>query len=176
MSWLDKGLLLLLVILLPLGLIVSRTLFEPENIDESDSKQEQLLKIEKLLDKLAEQKVEPNDEAPPPDEQIIVEEIKYASESGLIVISGKAPDVNLGVYISTTVFGSDADSSVNVAVKDANALGKEVEIAAVRTVSGGSFAYDYFPEKTSGILEIRVVQGEVVSTVQYDLGLRKRLN
>lgn len=172
----DKILLMLLIILLPIGIFLSRQLLEPTAEVMSDQKSEQLKKIETLLDQLADnqnpsQDIITNPQTPPVG--LIISQVEFASNSGTLKIKGTQANFNTMVRISLVEYQPETPAVQNSAVANAKALGKPVVIEAVKPNADGSFEYEYLPEKNTTNIDITVDQLGQTDTIVFDLSTNK---
>jgi hypothetical protein len=164
----DKILLGLLIVLLPLGLIVSRQFFQPEDPEASDTRTEQLAKIETLLNELSDQEISSAPDTPTMP-VIRLDQISFASESGSLKVRGVNANYNLLVQLEVVEYLPETTNTQNLAVSNAKALGKQVVHEAVKPNADGSFEYEYLPEKKDVYIEVTVRQLGMADVAVFDL-------
>lgn len=164
----DKLLLILLILLLPLGVLVTKYYFSGATTSVSGVNEEKVQELEDLMKKLDEKYTPSGDQAivdtnaVEPDFQIL--EVKRASGSGALRISGLAPTANIPLVVTI--------GEVNPAKTDT--LGStETWLAPVSNKN--EFALEYSTSSTKGVLYIRLMQEKNVSSIRYDLALDKRV-
>lgn len=158
MNSVDKILLGLLVLLLPIGIWVSHALLT-QNTSSVEKVQVGGVKLKEMVgrfSKLALSAKEPTD-------QLIVSRITYATQSGKINLEGKAPSSEMTVMMSVTVLPPEAENSDDI-------LGFEVEHVTLPTSKTGAFKAAYpIIRNGGGIVEIRLEQNEMVKMIRFDL-------
>lgn len=177
MQLIDKILLALLIILLPVGILASRKITGGnEASGTGDERVQQLKKIESLLNELSEESLSPQMSNITQDlpMEIVISSVDYSSDSGLLRLSGTAPTDEMAVMISTVVF-EEVDEEANSAVSNIGVLGETVTTEAVMPRDGGAFSYQHIIVDTVGVVELRVEQDRSVETVRYDLTENRRI-
>ena len=168
----DKLLLGLLVLILPIGLLVVNLSGNGDELEDEASDGSTIVTVDNLEQILTEAqqgaaaKVE-SAEA----EKFNITAVVYASDSGQLEVSGLAPGNKMSVQVSATVLpvSGQADG-------DEGVLGQEVETWAVALSPGQtSFRFVYPVEEAEGVLELVFVQGSAVEAMQVDLKTGERL-
>jgi len=175
MNLTDKVLLGLLIILLPLGLVISRELFKPQDPETSDERTEQLKKIEVLLDEISSKETTSSPIQPQAQQGPAIQEVQFASRSGTLKLRGNQANYNAVIRVFITEYLPQTLDTQNLAVINAKALGKPVKIEAIKPNADGSFEYEYLPDDTSVHLDITIEQQGKVDTIVYDLATQKLL-
>jgi hypothetical protein len=96
----------------------------------------------------------------------------YASDSGVLKVSGSAPTGQAAVLISATVLPSPtgAVGQQGTPKADESVKGSKVELLSVQPDSTGLFTFEYPVGKVAeGVVELRFEQKESVETVRFDL-------
>ena len=171
MTLLDKLLLVLLVVMLPLGIIFSRKFMvsNPNQVKEAEVK-----RIEALLEGLSkDKKVETKEVETKEESGFNITLVNYASESAVLKVAGVAVDPKMFIWIGV-VRDSTVDMNPLEATAEKGGLGKEVVWQTVKPRSDGSFVYEYVVSG-DGIVEVRLEQNKAVETVRYNLTEKRRV-
>jgi len=164
MNLIDKLLLGTLVLLLPIGLVVSFIFFKnPAEGQPTQETQVDTTKLEELIKETVAQN-QPKIEKPKP---FAITEVSFASQSAVLKLKGTAPQHNTSVMISATVLPRNPQSpDPQEYVK-----GAKVETLSVFPDSNGSFVFEYPIEKNNleDVLELRLEQNDTITTVKFDL-------
>lgn len=171
----DKILLVLLIILLPIGVLVSKQLFSPSDEEIEDERVVQLQKIENLLDEIAQDDVGSSSDQQTPYTHIKIHSVEFASASGILKVTGNQAKSEMMVRIAVIEVREESESVQNPAVSNVKALGKKVLEEAVEPLSDGSFMYEYLPDISSGIIELTAMQNGHEFTVGYDVGQEREV-
>ena len=163
MNLVDKILLVLLVLMLPLGLGISYLIYTHNQEDKTD---ESLLIQQQKLDNIANQLSAQNQSKKP--KSFSIGSIKYASSSGSLEISGKAPGEGASVLISATVLPVDEQGVDKI-------KGSQVTTVSIVPEIDKSFIYQFPTRQKKGIVELRLVQNESVTTIHYDLEKKEQV-
>lgn len=171
MKTVDRILLSILVLLLPVGLLISyQLLSSPINKDELVIDAE---KLKVMVENYSNMEI--NNE---PKKEIIVSSVSYASKSGIISVSGNAPSSEASVYMSVTVLPPKPSPTPTVntlAKNDQLILGRSVNTLSFETESDGSFLIDYEIESLTTIIELRLEQEETIKTIRFDLDKKEQI-
>ncbi len=179
MGIVDKLLLVLLLLLLPVGIFVAATLSKQSDaksttgISAKDAATVEDLK--KMLESMQSQpKSAPKDVASP----IEVTSVAYASDSGRLQVAGLAPQSQVAITISATVLPPESllPQEINASASaDANVLGHAVEMKSVKPAAGGSFVYEFFLPRKDGLVQVTLQQGPTTKVVQFDISANKQI-
>ncbi len=157
----DKLLLTLMLLLLPVSALLTR--YYLQKSANPTVTVESLEKVDTMLSQLQESinKKESNIKDP----ELLVTTVFYATESGVLTVSGVAPKGNLSVRVST--IEKDKDNKKDAS--ESAVLGESVAERAINTSQDGVFGYKYEPQgdKLESI-EIRFEQGQASKTVVYN--------
>jgi hypothetical protein len=167
----DKLLLVILILLLPVGIVASRQVFLPNQ--GSGGNADQVKKVEELINRLSD-KVQQGTEVNPKTEKINITAVTYASATATLRVAGMAPQGKRSITVSATILPPEVIPELNLAVDEA-VLGQAVTVKAVKPRSDGSFVFEYPVEDTQGVVEISLNQGLAGAVVQYDLKLQKQV-
>lgn len=177
MGIVDKLLLVVLLLLLPVGIFVAATLTrqsdakEGKNISGQDAATVEDLK--KMLESMQSQpKTTPKESA-----SIEVTSVAYASDSGRLQVAGLAPQPQLAITISATVLPPESllPQEINASASaDSNVLGHTVEVKSIKPAAGGSFVYEYSLPRKDGLVQVTLQQGQAVKVVQFDIANNKQ--
>lgn len=167
MNLVDKFLLVLMVIILPIGLIVGYYFrsSEPKNDDL-----EMVVDTAKLAELVEEVNTRKAQENQPKDPEFFLGEIEYASESGELSLAGAAPDKKKAVIVSVTIFSKENQISDEEG-KERKVKGNKVETWSVLPQEDGrfDFYYEVSEQNQEDVIEIRFEQDKQVKTLRYDL-------
>lgn len=162
----DKLLLVIMLLLLPVSALLTR--YYLAKSAQPTVSVESLEKVDVMLNQLQQtisQKKEP-EEGP----DFIISSVFYATESGVLNVSGVAPKGNLSVRISTLEKEKKTSSAT---ASESAVLGESVAEKAVTTSADGIFGYEYEVEgndKELETIEVRIEQGQVNKTLIYYFG------
>jgi len=172
MNLIDKLLLVLLIVIGPLGLVGAYVMMgqEGESLESTVAIDE--AKLEELAARLSNQQAATV--AAPTPKPFMLASVGYASQSGELVIKGKAPEGTASVMVTATVLPTSEELAK---LEEGEAVkGSQVETESVVPKTDGEFSYGYdLGRATKGIVELRLEQGESVKTVRFDLETRKQL-
>jgi hypothetical protein len=170
----DKLLLLLLIILLPVGIVASRQLFQP-SLSEDKQIEVQTKKVEELMSKLNTQ-LDKKSSQSKTSSDFSITAVTNSSESGVIRVAGVAPTGKISVYYTAVNIPKDIIPELNKnQVVDKKVLGESVQIKALKTNPDGTFILEYPVKGTNEIVEFVLTQDQSQMIIQYDLGLNKRI-
>jgi len=169
---LDKILLVLLILLLPLGILASRQLLKisPNGATRADVTEKQITDIIQKLNEQVELPPQTITQMP----TLNVTAVTYASGAGVLKVAGVAPSGTVSITVTAAVLPPETIPELNTGINP-DVLGQTVTIKAVKPQSDGSFTYEYPVKDTLGIVEINLIQGNAHNTIQYDLQGQKRL-
>jgi len=173
MKLIDKLLLGLLVILLPLGLFLSQWLLSPaEETTESTTPATEvdITKLEQLIRTTVAQS-QPKKEVV---KTFSVEKVSYASESGILRVEGKAPEAASSILVSTSVLPKKSETPPET---DSSSIATPVQVYSIQPSPDTSFKYDYEVDKADldEVIEIRLDQNLSTKTIRFDISLGKQV-
>ena len=175
MNLIDKLLLGLLVLLLPIGLAISLMVF-PSNNSSAEVAGVQL--DEENLKALIQETVQQNQPVQEKPQPISITQVRYASESGTLKLSGSAPSEIASVLVSATVIKPDSTENVIADDDEKSAVkGSSVETFSVLPETNRSFEFELLidEEDANGVVELRLEQDESIKTVKFDLQKKKQI-
>lgn len=170
MSLVDRILLLMLVLILPLGIVFSKTILSKQG--EKSQQEEVVEKVDTLISNIQNRE---NRAQTPQTPGINITGVIYASDSGRIRIAGVVPSDKHAVMVSATVLPVDAIPDELGGKQTESVLGQAVEVRSIKPQVGGSFVYDYPVQEDSGVIDFLIQQDASVTTVQFDLGSKKQI-
>ena len=187
----DKVLVVVLVITLPIGIFVSAHMQESADVAKAEQiEQEKIGKLNQTLEELKAASAKETVVKAPEIEPITIRSVVYASDSGKLRVEGTAPGTNLNVMVQAVVTEKakptpkpkkvvkQASGSANVAVKedDSSVLGEAVDVVAVKTDDTGNFTLvrEVDTDEVT-LVELRFDQAESTATIQYDFIANKRI-
>ncbi len=160
----DKLLLTLMLLLLPVSALLTR--YYLQKSANPTVTIESLEKVDTMLSQL--QESINKKESSIKDPELLVTTVFYATESGVLTVSGVAPKGNLSVRVSTIEVGSKTNK------KDASesaVLGEAITERAINTSQDGVFSYEYEVDNNKlDSVEMRFEQGQASKTVVYNFG------
>jgi hypothetical protein len=179
MGIVDKLLLVLLLLLLPVGIFVASTLSkqtEGKSADGSSLTDAATVEdLKKMLESMQNQpKSAPKDALNP----IEVTSVAYASDSGRLQVAGLAPQAQVAITVSATVLPPESllPQEINASASaDSNVLGHAVDVKSIKPASGGSFVYEYALPRNEGLVQVTLQQGQVTKVVQFDIKANKQI-
>ncbi len=176
MNLVDKLLLVLLLVILPIGIYGSHRLInQGAGNGDAGTKMLDPNKLEQMIDNLSQQQVVvPNSEG---ESTFDLWDVAFATASGKLTLRGKAPHSETSVLVSVTMIprtdvivelGSDEEEVVK---------GSQVITMSVvpKTDGGFTYVYDVDEDEADGLVELRLEQEKSVMTVRFDLKLRKQV-
>ena len=171
MKVVDKVLLAMMVLLLPLGVFASYKMFpQGDVLAEQDKK---LAQIDNLINQLNQKTAGVNGTANVP---ITLTRVTYASASGTLRVEGTAPGKKSSVLVSAMVLPPAPAPAELGGGTDSRVYGTKVDTVSVPTEGNGTFAFEYdVTELTQGIVEVRFEQDSLVKTVRFDLKTKKQV-
>jgi hypothetical protein len=161
MHLVDKLLLVLLLLMLPLGVVASKHFFTGTSTETKPSEYEQL---GETLQQIANKQQTPKEET----SKIGISGVVASTQSGVLTVTGQAPSETMTVMVTATILPV-AGSAPTQSSKSDDVLGQTVEIKAIKPKAGGTFSFQYPIEDIEGVVELRFEQGTSVTTVQYDV-------
>lgn len=177
MGIVDKLLLVVLLLLLPVGIFVAATLTKQSDAKEGKSISGQdaatVEDLKKMLESMQSQPKTTSNEST----SIEVTSVAYASDSGRLQVAGLAPQAQLAITISATVLPPESllPQEINASASaDSNVLGHAVEVKSIKPAAGGSFVYEYSLPRKDGLAQVTLQQGQVVKVVQFDIANNKQ--
>ncbi|NMB56905.1 hypothetical protein GYA19_03140 [Candidatus Beckwithbacteria bacterium] len=182
MDLFDKFLIIVLIIILPTSIFFSARAYQNEIKElKSNADQEKIAKVNEAIDDIETQldttftKVQEKKTVP-----IEISSVKFATTSGKLEVTGKAPGKNLNIMVSAIVTPiktteKSKTSSGSAKKVDDSVLGEKVEVIAVKTDGEGNFKFiKQVDLKKIDLIELRFDQGDSSATIQYDLVRNKR--
>lgn len=160
MNWIDKLLLGLLVLLLPIGLVIGFWMWQDSETEIDPDIQ--ATQLEQVIETSLRQVIP----SPTPKLEFLIAESVYASESDSLRVEGKAPAPHT-ITVSATVL----PNGQNLPEED-QVRGQKVDIYSVRTNQRGEFVYEYDLsnlDQTEGIVQLIFSQGGIEHYLEYDL-------
>ncbi len=155
----DKFLIFLLVITLPLGLFAAYRIQKQaagKQMDEQRATQidEALNQIEQALERPAQ----------PSQPKISISSVNYASDSGKLEVTGIAPQPEAQIIVSAVVTSSSKSEGND------KVLGERVDVVAVAPQPDGTFVFKYpIEDESSQAIELKFEQNGAISSIKYDL-------
>lgn len=171
MNLVDKLLLGLLVLLLPMGLLVSFVFFRSPAESSGVVKSAQI--DEAKLRELISQTVQQNQTPVTTPKPIMISEVKFASDSGVLQLKGTAPKGGSSVLVSATVIQRTSDEEDD----DDRVRGSVVETVSVWPEETGVFEYQYEVARSNyqDLIELRLEQNDSVYTIKFDLREKRQV-
>jgi len=170
----DKVLLIVLILLLPVGIIVSRQFGGQLGVKTSTQNEAKVKNIEDLLTQLNDKAGRPAD-LPAENQQLIITGVVTASESGVIKVAGAAPFGNHLLWVSYTVVDVSEQIPELKQNKNVSKANLEITQTAQEPQADGTFVIDIPARAKTGILQILIQQDKLSQSLRYDLGLQKQL-
>ena len=168
----DKILLGLLIMLLPIGLVISSKFLVEDQLENQTAAA--ALDAEKLQAAIndAVRQQQPVVVTPKP---FAIAEVSYASESGIFQMKGTAPAAASNIVMSVTVL--PPAGSLTIEEQIGSVKGVEVQTLSVIPEDDGAFVFaqEIKEDLQTGVIEIRLEQNDSVKTVRFDLAKRKQL-
>lgn len=181
MQVIDKILLLLLIILLPLGILASRYIGPNDAADSEASREEQIQRVEALLEELTQVQSQPDPQssAPPVEGEAAIQglqvsSVRYATASGLLKVTGTTQSPATPIVAHTILFETFDDIG-NSAVADVRSLGETVTTEAVMPQPGGTFSYETIIVDSLGRVYVQLHQAGDAVVAGYDLSQDRAL-
>lgn len=178
---LDKIIILALIAILPASIfLASKFQNENETLMVKKIQDEQLAKVNKVIENIEETKN--SQEIGSKIIPIKISNVEYATDSGKLTIEGLAPGKNLNIMVSAVLTSKDDKKNINnkiaskAAILDEDlVLGQNVEVIAIKTDENGNFKFvKNINIKTTDAIELRFDQAESSATIQYDFSENKR--
>jgi hypothetical protein len=170
---LDKILLLLLVVLLPVGVVASKQLFQPQLTNQATA-DANVKKVEDLINSLNQKSGQNVTAGTNPNNQIPITAVIYASDSAVLQVAGMAPQGKYLIWANVSLIPQESIPEINQTVAKDN-FGLPTVTKAIEPRSDGSFVFDYPVRDNQGMVEISLSQGSSFVTIQYDLVKQKRI-
>lgn len=168
----DRVLLILLVLLLPLGIVVSRVVTGEMSIGKPNSFADSEKKIEAMMEKFNQGMAASSLSQ----KELVMTGVIYASESGTIKMAGVAPKADSFIWVWIAGMGMNTPKlevpASGSAVKSAKWEGPLV----VSPSNGGVFAVEVEAKQYVGVVEIILEQGKSRTTVRFDVDKRIQVN
>lgn len=170
----DKVLLIILIIMLPIGIILSRQFGGKLGNTGDQQYQDRVQKIEDLLTQL-------NDKASnvqplvAEDKKITLTGIVPSSTSGSLRLAGTAPYGDRVIWGKYTLYPVSEIIPELGASKAADQGGLNVTEKAIQPQTDGSFGWEINPGAKTGVLEINFEQGLSQLSLKYDLSKQKQI-
>ncbi|MFC1654027.1 hypothetical protein ACFL1M_04235 [Patescibacteria group bacterium] len=162
MNIVDKLILALLVIMLPIGFLVSYKILAEGDLPGKETSID-AKKLKQMVDRYSQL-----EEYTMPKQKFVVSSVSYASESGFLSVTGVAPSSQATIMMSATVLPHN-DSEKELV------LGNSIDAFAVSPKNTGAFEFVYPVDISSSVVEIRLEQEEVVRTIRFDLEKKVQL-
>jgi hypothetical protein len=168
----DRVLLILLLLLLPLGIIISRVVTGELVIGKSNSLADSEKKIAAMMEKVNQGAVN----NAPTQADFTITGVLYASESGILKMAGIAPQADTFVWVWTAA--SNTKTTKPEASVSASAIKTGVWSGpiVIKPSLSGIFSAEVETKMYSGVVEIRLEQGKAITTIRYDVDRRVQLN
>ena len=169
MNIVDRLLLLMMILLLPIGLVASYSLFPEDNTSFEDLQEQRLKQIDGLISQLTYYANQNKEDSVP----ITVTKTEFKEVEGVLRVEGTTPRKDASVLVTATVLPPNGESlSEEESIK-----GLSVETVMVPTNSKAQFIYEFEVEKDSdGVVELLIEQRGKYQSVKFDLATGKRLN
>ncbi len=170
MNLVDKIILGLLVVILPVGVFFSYRVISNEGEEtSSDYVGIDEAKLEDLVNKLSTQKTPVV--AEPKAKPISISSVVYSTESGKLKVAGSVPEANAAVLVTATVLPHGEDD------EEDTVKGLIVETVPVLPTDKKAFMYEYEvdEDELTGMIELRIEQNDSVRTVRFDLEKREQI-
>ncbi len=177
MGIVDKLLLALLLVLLPVGIFVAATLTKQADSKTGGEGTQDVATVEDLKKMLESMQQQPKAVSKPETSPIEVTSVMYASHSGRLQVAGLAPQPQVAITVSATVLPPESllTQEINASASaDNNVLGHAVEVKSVKPAAGGSFVYEYSLPRKEGLVQVTLQQGQATKVVQFDLQANKQ--
>jgi hypothetical protein len=173
MNLIDKLLLGSLVILLPIGLILSQRFFEEEAAPQQQAESLDTAKLEELIKQTVAQS-QPKIDKPA---SFQIASVTYASESGSLRVVGTAPETTSSVMVSAIVLPKATPAPSGQTQLVEKVQGTKVELESITPKPSKEFVYEYeiSPGQLNGIIELRLEQNQSSTTLRFDLEQKKQV-
>jgi len=169
----DRVLLILLLLLLPIGIVVSRVITGEMVVGKPAAVAEQDKKIEAIMQKLNQS--EGGVQAPTAAGDFNITGVMLATDSGKLKVFGVAPQSDPFVWVWTAANGLKT-ASIASASAGATKVGVWSGPVVIKPAAGGPFTVEVDVSAYSGVVEVRLEQGQSAKTVRYDLVKQVQLN
>lgn len=168
----DRVLLILLLLLLPVGIVVSRVFTGELPIGKTGASTALTeKKIEAMMEKVNQSVAAAN----PAKNEFTITGVIYATESGILKMAGIAPQPDAFLWVwtaATSLKSAKPEATVAAAVQTAVWSGPTV----IRPANSGVFSVEVETEQYTGVVEVRLEQGKTSTTIRYNLDKRVQLN
>lgn len=180
MKLVDKLLLGILVVFIPVGLFLSQWLLTPQqnttSSEQTTSTSVDVSKLEQLIRQTVSQSV-PKQEAPP---TFSISSVSYASESGILKIEGTAPQPQGSILVSATLMKNPSDINsldIDTAIETDLKTGIPVQVYSVQPGENAFFVYEYevSTENLNSVIELRLDQNLSTKTIRFDLEKKQQV-
>lgn len=169
---LDKILLVILVLLMPLGLLASFFILDEPSLSLNNDPVD-VDKIEQIINDAVKAEQPAPVSTPKP---FSLAEVSYSTVSGRLKVKAKAPDTKPTVMVSATVLpivsetGEDSDEDP-ADESSGDVQGLEVKLFSIVPKPDRTFTYelDLSNNKNPSIAEIRLEQNDSYQLVRYDI-------
>lgn len=167
MSVLDKVLLVLLIVMLPLGVLAVRHITSDETPEEVTGATVE--ELEQLLRELNEEDEHPVAQVPEPP-TLSISSVSRSTESGVVRVAGSAPHGGVSVMVTATVLPNEFNQPDEVVSPDEpGVLGQQTSQQLVPVQASGVFVLELPVSTSSGKVELHLSQAKAQTVVQYDL-------
>ncbi len=170
----DRILLLLLVILLPLGIVMSRMFTGELSFGTNQSSSVDEKKVEEIVKRLNPSQ---SSASPSVGKEFNVTGMVYATESGKLKVVGMSPNDQTLLWIWTASSQTKSRKAITSASASASAEARPIWDGplVIQPQAGGFFSVEVDVSLMAGIVEIRLEQGTSRSVVRYDLEKRAQI-
>lgn len=176
---LDKIVLLLLILTLPVGVVVAQRYGRAGSGVESE---ETVKKVDALINQINQSNQQPA--AAAPQQAFSISTVHLATESGTLMVTGVAPKTNAQVMMSAVVTPIGGTKTQTTSKKTASdsaeptevpVLGDSIETHAVSVEAGGVFVINYPVEDIDATqkIELHLEQGMYSTSVIYNVKEKK---
>lgn len=185
MKLIDKLLLGLLVILIPLGIFFAQWFLRTPEEPQVAETEVDVNALEQLIRQAVAQSQPTQKE---PKQSFTISAVTYASESGTIRLSGKAPTGDSNILVSATVIPNDRKTIISDELNPDGTTdedeelnleqGLSVQFYSVLPDEQGVFTYEYVvaEELRNSKVELRLDQNQASSTIRFDLVEKRQIS
>jgi hypothetical protein len=159
----DKLLLIVLVLLLPIGVLISRYIINTRVDLEVGVTEEKVAELERLLTELKEL---PADESVPEVKRFTVFEVSFASDAAELKVTGTAPESTGTIWAQVADFaeGEEAEEQYFVPVTS----------MAIQPEEDSAFTFSIPVEPDAGVIRMRLNQGQSSHELTYSIAERRQ--